>query len=192
MWENNWELWISEEEIDYIITLLTGGRQMCFPTCHFASRCASFTASSPVLRSLIDLPESTPGVTVSFCHLFVLWIYLPMDWSALPGRPPPRWTNVPEISGNVCSLHYSWPQFGHQSLSKTSPELVLTVLLQLSVWCVSHPIICPMSMTDTWREKLGVSVSPVHRVRRSVCFSLVPSCGTKCLFWNNHRWRAVL
>lgn len=128
----------------------------------------------------------------SLCPLRFCWIYLPMDWTALPGRPPPRWTNVPEISSNVCSLHYSWPQFGHQSLSKTSPELVLTVLLQLSVWCVSHPIICPMSMTDTWREKLRVSVSPVHRVSSSVSFSFVPSCGTKSLFWNKHRWRVVL
>lgn len=115
----------------------------------------------------------------SLCPLLFCGIYLPMDCTthtppgpSLPGPPPPCWPSVPEISSNVCSLHYSWPQFSHQSLSKTSPKLVLTLLLQLSVWCVSHPIICPMSMTDTWREKLRVSVSPVHWVSCSVCLSL--------------------
>lgn len=165
---------------------------MCFPTCRFGFPCASFTSSSPVPRSLIDLRESTPGVRVGFCHLFssaLSWLNLsPYGLS----HPPPCRTSVLQISSNVCSLHYSWPQFGHQSLSKTSPELVLTVLLGLCVWCVSDPIIWPVSMTDTWREKLSMSVSPVHWLSRPVSVSFFHSCGTKSLFPHNYRCHFVL
>jgi len=165
---------------------------MCFPTCRFSFPCASFTSSSPVPQSLIDLWESTPGVRVGFCHLFLssssLLNLSPYGLS----RPPPCWTSVLQISSNVCSLHYSWPQFGHQSLSKTSPELVLTVLLRLCVWCVSDSIIWPVSMTDTWREKLSMSVSPVHWLSRPVSISFFLSCGTKSLFPHNYRCHFVL
>lgn len=165
---------------------------MCFPTCRFGFLCVSFTSSSPVPRSLIDLCESTPGVRVGFCHLFSSSLsQLNLSPYGL-SHPPPCWTSVLQISSNVCSLHYSWPQFGHQSLSKTSPELVLTVLLGLCVWCVSDSIIWPVSMTDTWRENLSMSVSPVHWLSRPVLVSFFHSCGTKSLFPHNYRCHFVL
>lgn len=50
----------------------------------------------------------------------------------------------------ISCLHYSWPQFGHQSLSSTSPQLVLTRPLQLCGWCASAPIICLLRLSHTW------------------------------------------
>lgn len=39
-----------------------------------------------------------------------------------------------------CSVHYSWPQFGHQSLSKTTQGLDLTELQHVQGAHASHPI----------------------------------------------------
>lgn len=50
----------------------------------------------------------------------------------------------------ISCLHYSWPQFGHQSLSRTSPRLALTRPLQLCGRCASAPIICLPRPSHTW------------------------------------------
>lgn len=75
-------------------------------------------------------------------------------------RPSSLLSPVSAISFSVCipassscaisCLHYSWPQFGHQSLSRTSPQLVLTRPLQLCGWCASAPIICLLKPSHTW------------------------------------------
>lgn len=58
---------------------------------------------------------------------------------------------IPASSSRAIScLHYSWPQFGHQSFSRTSPQLVLTRPLQLCGWCASAPIICLLRPSHTW------------------------------------------
>lgn len=54
----------------------------------------------------------------------------------------------------ISCLHYSWPQFGHQSLSTTSPQLVLTRPLQMCGWCASAPIICLLRPSHTWCRNL--------------------------------------
>lgn len=83
----------------------------------------------------------------------------------------------------ISCLHYSWPQFGHQSLSRTSPQLVLTRPLQLCGWCASALIICLLKPSHTWwgnsthhSHLSTLSPSLTHSHALPVLFNLSESC----------------